>query len=93
MPYESITTLISLKKHLISAVILAFDFETAPDEEYRNEEKSALDAHKSIITGISFSVAEGSAVYLPLSHHTGQNAEEQEIIWDWLKTEIWSVII
>ena len=64
----------------------AFDIETAPNEKYRQEEKSALDAHKSHIVGISFSVSEGDGVYLPLTHRTGQNATNPETIWQWLAT-------
>ena len=63
---------------------MAFDLETAPDDKYRSEDKAALDAHMSHIVGISFSVAEGDAVYLPLAHRTGQNAAELGIIWTWL---------
>jgi len=66
--YKPIFTLDELKKYLEGAALAAFDFETAPLEKYRKEEKAALDAHKSRIVGISFSIAEGSGVYLPLAH-------------------------
>lgn len=82
--YKPIYTLKDLQNYLSGASIVAFDFETAPDEKYRKEEKAALDAHKSHIVGISFSVAEGSGVYLPISHRVGQNAEELTEIWVWL---------
>jgi DNA polymerase-1 len=45
-----------------------------------------LDAHKAHIAGISFSVAEGDAVYLPLTHTVGANAADPAAIWEWLKT-------
>ena len=60
--YKPIHTLEQLQEYLSGATLVAFDFETAPDEKYRKEEKAALDAHKSHIVGISFSVAEGDAV-------------------------------
>jgi len=45
MGYKAIFTLSELQKYLSAAALVAFDFETAPDEKYRNEEKAALDAH------------------------------------------------
>jgi DNA polymerase-1 len=44
-----------------------------------------LDAHKADITGISFSVLDGTAIYVPLKHRSGRNAENQKAIWDYLK--------
>lgn len=82
--YKPIYTLQQLQTYLSDAPLVAFDFETAPDEKYRNEDKAALDAHKSHIVGISFSVAEGSGVYLPIAHRVGHNAEGVTEIWAWL---------
>lgn len=65
---------------------VAFDFETAPDEAYREEPRAELDAHKSHIVGISFSTVEGDAFYVLLNHKKGNNAEQQENLWDFLKT-------
>ena len=39
--YRLIYTLEELQKYLSGAIIAAFDFETSPDEKYRNEDKSA----------------------------------------------------
>jgi len=50
-----------------------------------NDKSAALDAHKADITGISFSVSEGTAIYVPLKHRSGRNAENQAAIWDYLK--------
>lgn len=86
MPYKPIYTLEELRIYLSGATFVAFDFETAPSDKYRHEDKAALDAHKSHIVGISFSIAEGDAIYLPLSHRTGQNAADPEAIWQWLAT-------
>jgi DNA polymerase-1 len=82
--YKYILTLTELQNYLSGALVVAFDFETAPDEQYRREEKAALDAHKSHIVGISLSVAEGDAVYLPIAHRSGSNAENLTDIWNWL---------
>jgi len=79
MPYKPIYTLEELQNYLSGASHVAFDFETAPEEKYRREEKAALDAHKSHIVGISFSIAESSGAYLPIAHRAGQNAEG---LWD-----------
>lgn len=86
--YTTIYTLTELQNYLSTASVVAFDFETAPDDKYRNEDKAALDAHKSHIVGISFSVVEGSGVYLPLAHRINRNADGLPEIWQWLKTEL-----
>ena len=84
MEYKCVTDLAKLQDYLSGARLVAFDFETAPQEECRRDEKAALDAHKANIVGVSFSAAEGSAIYVPLKHRVGENAAEQEAIWRWL---------
>lgn len=84
MPYRSILSLPELQSYISGVSITAFDFETAPDDAYRNDGRAALDVHKSHIVGISFSVAEGDAVYLPLAHRVGENAAGQDAVWAWL---------
>jgi len=84
MSYTCVTTLQEIQQYLGGASLAAFDFETAPDEPYRNEERASLDAHKSHIVGISFSISEDSAVYVPLAHLSGENAVGQEVLWQWL---------
>ena len=84
MDYRCVKTLAEIRTYLGSANLAAFDFETSPYDLYRNEEKAALDAHKADIVGVSFSAAEGSAIYVPLKHRVGENAAEQEAIWRWL---------
>lgn len=76
MNYRSITRLSDLADYINHAKAVAFDFETAPLPPYREEERAALDAHKSVIAGISLSVAEGDAVYVPLAHRAGTNADD-----------------
>ncbi len=85
MNYRCITSLDDLAAYLEGAGIVAFDFETSPREEYRHEERAALDAHKSRIAGVSLSVSEASAVYVPLTHRAGRNAVEPEGILQYLK--------
>lgn len=88
MDYKCVTTLDEVKNYLSDSTIISFDFETAPIDEYRKEERAALDAHKSVIAGISFSVSEGTGIYIPLNHREGKNAENQKELWDYLKAYV-----
>ena len=70
-----------VKKYLKDAKVISFDFETAPDEKYRNEPMAAIDAHKSHIVGVSFSVEEGTGIYAPIAHkNTELNLDMMEIL-------------
>lgn len=86
--YRSVTRLSDLKEYLVGQPIVAFDFETAPDDAYRNEPRAALDPHKAHITGISFSVSEGSAVYVPIAHMAGKNIDNADGLWEFLKESL-----
>jgi DNA polymerase I len=88
MEYRCIITQEEIEQYLAGARIAAFDFETSPAAAYRQEERAALDAHKAIITGISLSVSEGNAVYIPLAHRTGQNASDPQSIYAILRTRL-----
>lgn len=90
MPYRCVTVPKEIHDYLQGAAIVAFDFETAPREEYRAEERAALDAHKSVIVGVSISVAEGSAIYVPLRHRTGENAADPQAMLEYLTEAIWA---
>lgn len=85
MGYKCVYMLSEIKEYLKNTVLFAFDFETSPRDKWRNDKSAALDAHKADITGISFSVSEGTAIYVPLKHRSGRNAENQVAIWDYLK--------
>ena len=85
MGYKCVYMLAEIKEYLKNTVLFAFDFETSPRDKWRNDKSAALDAHKADITGISFSVSEGTAIYVPLKHRSGRNAENQAAIWDYLK--------
>lgn len=85
MGYKCVYTLFEIQEYLKNTGLFAFDFETSPRDKWRNDKSAALDAHKADITGISFSVSEGTAIYVPLKHRSGRNAENQAAIWDYLK--------
>lgn len=87
--YVSVTSLPELKAYLAGQIVVAFDFETAPNEPYRDEARAALDPHKAHITGVSFSVSEGSAVYVPVAHKVGENIESADVLWAWLKENLY----
>lgn len=76
--YKNVTDLPTVYKYINNSEIVAFDYETAPDEEYRQEEKAALDPHKAHVVGCSFSVLQGTGIYVPIAHKTGQNADKDE---------------
>ena len=85
MGYKCVYTLAEIQEYLRNNSLIAFDFETSPRDKWRNDKSAALDAHKADITGISFSVSDGTAIYVPLKHRSGRNAENQAAIWDYLK--------
>ena len=78
--YRLVTTLQELQTYLAGAAVVAFDFETSPDEGYREETKAALDPAKSHIVGVSFSVEEGTGVYVPVAHRVGTNIDRDAFI-------------
>lgn len=85
MDYSCVTDHGKIKDYLAGAAVVAFDFETSPMEAYRAEGKAALDAHKATITGVSFSEAEGSGIYVPLRHKRGRNIERPEEVMGYLQ--------
>jgi DNA polymerase-1 len=74
--YKCVTTVDGIKDYIGGSRIVAFDFETAPDDPYREEDKAALDPAKAHIVGCSFSVKEGTGIYVPVSHRIGTNINE-----------------
>ena len=73
--YKCVTTTDGIKEYIGSSLLVAFDFETAPDEPYRSEDKAALDPAKAHIAGCSFSVKEGTGIYVPVAHRIGTNID------------------
>ena len=76
-----------VKKYLKNADIISFDFETAPNDEYRDESMAAIDPHKSHIVGVSFSVKAGTGIYAPIAHkNTSLNLNMREILEEFAKS-------
>lgn len=73
--YKCVTTVQEIKKYLGDSKLVAFDYETSPDEPYRREEWAALDPAKAHIVGCSFSVKEGTGIYVPIEHLVGTNID------------------
>lgn len=73
--YRCVTSVQEIQDYIGNSKIIAFDYETAPDEPYRTEEKAALDPHKSHIVGCSFSVKEHTGIYIPVAHKIGENID------------------
>jgi len=88
MDYNIIYISKEIHDYIGDAGIIAFDFETAPDDNWRDEPKAALDAHKAHIVGISLSVKEGSAVYIPLAHKIGTNATDPADVLEYLREAV-----
>ena len=81
--YKCVTTVDGVRDYIGGSSIVAFDFETAPDDPYREEDKAALDPAKAHIVGCSFSVAEGSGIYVPIVHRIGTNID-RDAFFDFL---------
>lgn len=75
--YKCVTDMQDLLDYLGNANKVAFDYETAPDEAFRNEEKAALDPAKCHIVGCSFSTAPFSGIYVPIEHLKGTNIAKE----------------
>ena len=88
MSYTCALSLKKIKDYLAGAAVVGFDFETSPIEEYRSEERAALDAHKAAITGVSLSVSEDSGIYIPLRHRAGRNIQRPEAVMDYLRQAV-----
>ena len=88
MSYTCALSLKKIKDYLAGAAVVGFDFETSPTEDYRAEERAALDAHRAAITGVSLSVAEDSGIYIPLRHRIGRNAAKPEGVINYLRQAV-----
>lgn len=73
--YKCVTTVDGIRDYIGDSRLVVFDFETAPDAPYREEEKAALDPAKAHIVGCSFSVKEGTGIYVPVAHLVGANID------------------
>lgn len=73
--YRCVTSVQEIQQYIGDAAVVAFDYETAPNEPYRMKEKAALDPQKNHMTGCSFSVKEHTGIYVPVAHRVGENIE------------------
>lgn len=87
MNYGLALTKQEIESYIGNYKLLALDIETSPLPEYRSDKKSSLDAHKSSITGISFSVSKGTGIYVPFNHKVGINADFVDT-FEWIKRNI-----
>jgi len=87
--YKIIYDLNDLSNYLKNAKEIAFDFETAPKNDYRHADYAALDAHKADIVGISLSVKPNTGVYIPLKHKQQNNMNLEEVL-DFLNKFVFS---
>lgn len=74
--YNCVTDADVIRRYIEGNEVVAFDFETAPDEPYRTENKAALDPARAHIVGCSFSVKEETGIYVPVRHRLGTNINE-----------------
>ena len=74
--YRCVTDMDSVREYLRGHQIVSFDYETAPDDPFREEEKAALDPARAHICTMSLSVAEHSAIMIPVAHRRGPNMDE-----------------
>lgn len=75
--YKCVINIEDLKAYLGKNKIVAFKFKTAPKALYRNHANADGDAGKVDIIGCSFSVREGTGVYVPVQHRVGQNIDRE----------------
>ena len=78
--YKVVTTVKEIRDYIGDAEVVAFDYETAPDEMYRDEDKAALDPAKSHICTMSLSVSEHSGIMIPVAHKVGKNIDHDKFI-------------
>ena len=78
--YKCVTTVGGIHDYIGGSRIVAFDFETAPDDPYREEDKAALDPARAHIVGCSFSVKEGTGIYVPVAHRIGTNIDKDAFL-------------
>lgn len=78
--YKCVVTVEEIKEYIGNSKLVAFDYETAPDDPYRNEELAALDPAKAHIVGCSFSVEEGTGIYVPIAHKIGINIDKDKFL-------------
>lgn len=76
--YKCVTTVQEIRNYLGDSKVIAFDYETSPDDGFRDEEKAALDPAKSHICTLSLSCKEHTGIMIPFAHKTGKNIDYME---------------
>ncbi len=87
MSYKLALDVQEIQEYIGTHKLLALDIETSSLLSFRDDDKASLDAHKASITGISFSVVEGTGIYVPFKHKVGRNADFVGT-FKWIKNNI-----
>ena len=74
--YMCICSVDDIKAYIGQHNVVAFDFETSPNNFYRKEATASLDPAKAHIVGCSFSVEAGTGIYVPVAHLEGENIDK-----------------
>ena len=77
--YRCVNSMQEIREYLKDSKIAAFDFETAPDDEFRDVDRAALDPWKSHIVGVSFSTCPNTGIYVPIAHRFGEYSRDKNI--------------
>ncbi len=75
--YRMVTAVDEIRRYIGDAKIVAFDYETAPDDGFREEEKASLDPAKSHVCTMSMSVRQGTGIEIPIAHKNGMNVDSE----------------
>ena len=78
--YRVVTTVEEALDYIGDSKEVAFDFETAPNDKFRDEDKAALDPAKSHIVTMSISVKEGTGIMIPVAHKVGKNIDQEAFV-------------
>lgn len=78
--YKVVTTVEEALDYIGDSKEVAFDFETAPNDDFRDEDKAALDPAKSHIVTMSISVKEGTGIMIPVAHKVGRNIDHEAFV-------------
>lgn len=76
--YRLVRTVDEAEEYIRDSCEVSFDLESAPDDQYRGENRVALDPTKAHIVGCSFSVSEGTGIYVPVEHLNVENVDKEE---------------
>ena len=75
VPFVDAETVEETRDYIGDAGVVAFDYATAPDDKYRDEDKAVLDPAKSHIVTMSLSAREHTGFMIPVAHKVGKNID------------------